>query len=620
MEERIGVERVHRKGKKRPTAEGQHPCHYPFELRLRAVKLHLEESYSQAWVAQQLGFGKKTLVEWVKRYRELGEQGLRSRFSGSRSAKVPPAVKHKITELKREHPSFGVKRIAQVLRRVFFLSASRETVRRTLHQQNLILKEKRKVKRSSPKPRFFERSTPNQLWQSDIFTFHLGGKNAYLIGFMDDYSRYLVGCDLFRSQSSEHVLEVYRTAVGEYGVPKEVLTDQGRQYTNWRGKTRFELELQKDRVHHIKSRAHHPMTLGKIERFWKTIWEDFVVRAKFDSFESARERVRLWVKHYNHRRPHQGIGGLCPADRFFEIQSELREVIERGIKGNLEELALRGEPKEPFYMVGRMGDESVVIRAEAGKLRLDIDREKRSDNRETLDDKEGDKDELYREQEQKAIDPLQRRGEVPGGVVGMEREEKGLSGMQGAGDPRDAFHPLARAGDGSDAAGLGAQEPERAATAGLRAEAAEASDAQSPQAGGQDSQARPEVREDSATEQTGNEVELGEGKVHDQTGAGPGAAAGRADRGGTKWADERQGGGQEAGRIAQDLLQVGEAGAEGDGGGFGQSSEREAGATDRPGEGGAQGRKGGVGAEAQSGARDSEAPSEPFSLKSSESG
>ncbi|MBZ5671534.1 MAG: integrase core domain-containing protein [Acidobacteriia bacterium] len=59
-------------------------------------------------------------------------------------------------------------------------------------------------------------------------------------------------------------------------------------------------ESRKDRVRHLKSRPHHPMTLGKIERFWKTIWEEFLVRAQFDSFESARERVRPWVEHYNY--------------------------------------------------------------------------------------------------------------------------------------------------------------------------------------------------------------------------------------------------------------------------------------------------------------------------------
>ena len=70
------------------------------------------------------------------------------------------------------------------------------------------------------------------------------------------------------------------------------------------------------------------MTLGKIERFWSTIWQDFLVRAQFDSFEAARERIKLWIKHYNHKRPNQGIDGLCPADRFFEIQSELRKTID----------------------------------------------------------------------------------------------------------------------------------------------------------------------------------------------------------------------------------------------------------------------------------------------------
>ena len=99
-----------------------------------------------------------------------------------------------------------------------------------------------------------------------------------------------------------------------------MLTDNGRQYTSWRGTSRFEAELKKDRVAHFKSRPHHPMTLGKIERFWETIWQEFLSRAQFDSFDSARERIKLWIKYYNHKRPHQGIDGICPADRFFEIQ------------------------------------------------------------------------------------------------------------------------------------------------------------------------------------------------------------------------------------------------------------------------------------------------------------
>jgi transposase InsO family protein len=195
-------------------------------------------------------------------------------------------------------------------------------------------------------------------------TVRLGGHNAYLIGFIDEYSRYITTLGLYRSQTAEHVLETYRRGVAGHGIPKEVLTDNGRQYTNRRGKTRFEQELEKDRVRHIRSRPHHPMTLGKIERFWKSILGEFLQRAQFDSFEPAVERTALWVKYYNHKRLHQGIGGLCPVDRFFEIAHELRQTIEKGVAENALELALRGRPVDPFYMVGRMGGQSVVIRAE----------------------------------------------------------------------------------------------------------------------------------------------------------------------------------------------------------------------------------------------------------------
>ena len=62
-------------------------------------------------------------------------------------------------------------------------------------------------------------------------------------------------------------MEALSRAIADYGTPREVLTDQGRQYTAWRGRTEFEEELKRLGIRHIKSRAHHPKTLGKIERF-----------------------------------------------------------------------------------------------------------------------------------------------------------------------------------------------------------------------------------------------------------------------------------------------------------------------------------------------------------------
>ena len=346
---------------------------YAAEVKLRAVRLVLEEGYSRNLVGREIGVCRTSLVRWIEQYQAQGEAGLRSGPSPlvGRLFK-DAATTEKIVALKREHPGFGTQRIAQFLRRMFLLPASAETVRQRLHREGLLPPTTAPRPRNLTRPRFFERATPNQMWQSDIFTFRLGGRYAYLIGFLDDYSRFVVGADLFRSPTAAAVIEVYRVAAGEYQPPKEMLTDNGRQYTTWRGTSRFEAELQKDRVSHIKSRPHHPMTLGKIERFWESIWGEFLARAQFQSFESARERIQLWIKYYNYRRPHQGIGGLCPADRFFEIQTELKKTLEAGIQDNLLELALRGQPRPPFYMVGRMEGQSVVLQAEMRKLPLSL--------------------------------------------------------------------------------------------------------------------------------------------------------------------------------------------------------------------------------------------------------
>jgi hypothetical protein len=238
-----------------------------------------------------------------------------------------------------------------------------------------------------------------------------------------------------------------------------MLTDNGRQYTSWRGNSRFEGELRKDRIHHIKSRPHHPMTLGKIERFWKTIYLEFLSRAQFGSFEEAGERVKQWVKYYNHKRPHQGIGGLCPADRYFEIQSELRKTIEQGIQDNLLEIALRGKPRLPFYMVGRMEGQSVVLRAEKGRLRLSVDAENDDVTQEVvynLND-EGDNHGKDKGRTEAADGELRGDGEVSGGAVGVDGEAETCGDMPGASGPLDGACTVAETGDGGDAAGAGVE-------------------------------------------------------------------------------------------------------------------------------------------------------------------
>jgi transposase InsO family protein len=529
-------------------------------------------------------------------------------------------IREKIVEIKKRGPLFGVKRISHLLKRAFFLSASPETVRRTLRAESLIVPSKKKIKYNPSRPRFFERSVPNQMWQGDIFTFRLGGRYAYLIGFMDDYSRYIVGLEMYRSQTADQVLEMYRRSVGEYGVPKEMLTDRGRQYTNWRGSTRFERELKKDRVRHIKSQAHHPMTLGKMERFWKTIYEEFLVRAQFGSFEEARERIRQWVQYYNHKRPHQGIGGLCPADRYFEIQAELRKTIEQGIAENVLEMALRGKPREPFYMVGRMEGQSVVLRAEKGKLRLMVDdeegggkqemvyevtaqEEKQDCSIETMGRREETDGEDRESEDGEAKDGGEERAEgfgsyggreVPGGSLGMDGETQTGRSLSGVGGCVERVEPVAGAGNGRNAigptaSGLGGEkssvEPASCGIVGVQEhggsnERIGAAFGPTPE---RPDQARGVAGDWSIEEGLTILMEIvdgGKGTIlQEGFGTGEEKTCASADHGntpGTQWSLNGQGGSEAFGGIAQDVLQMGGKVSQSHGPGIGESSCGEA--------------------------------------------
>lgn len=418
------------------------------KFKLKVVRLYLEEGYPRSLVAREFDVAASSVGRWAREYRQYGEEGLQPKTRKASRAALSQEVRDKIIDLKRSNPSHGTRRISDILKRFFLIKTSPSTVRKTLSQEGLITNARSKPKKNPSRPRFFERSRPNQLWQSDIMTFRLAGRNAYLIGFIDDYSRYITSLGLYRSQTAAHVLETYRRGIAEYGVPKEILTDNGRQYTNWRGKTRFEKEMKKDRIKHIKSRPHHPMTLGKIERFWKSIQDEFLFRAQFDSFEQTVARCAFWIKYYNYKRPHQGIGGLCPADRFFEIQHELKRTLEKGVEENALELALRGRPVDPFYMVGRMGDQSVVIRAEKGKVKMLVDGQDQQTEKELVYDARKDIKNEYSQTHPQNIRPGTENHSC---FIDLDRTADVSPGLPGVGHQSQFAGPVAEPGHRGDA-------------------------------------------------------------------------------------------------------------------------------------------------------------------------
>jgi transposase InsO family protein len=338
------------------------------EFRLEVARAVVDRRTPQTAVARVFGVPLTTVIDWTRRYRKEGAaallgQGARSAGRArSKPTHGPATVRREaVTGAKKAHPEHGTRKIRDVLARLEGVGVSETTVRRILHEEGLLEERPPTADRHHPERRF-ERAEPNQLWQSDIFTFLLRRhERVYVTAFMDDCSRYLVSLVIAHHQRGTLVLEALSRAIADYGVPREILTDQGRQYTAWRGQTDFEEELRRQGIRHIKSRAHHPETLGKIERFWKTLWEELLSRTVFADFEDCQRRVGLFVQAYNFRRPHQGIGGLVPADRFFRAAPQVRAAVERGVAANALALSRARPARKPFYLVGRLGESDLSI-------------------------------------------------------------------------------------------------------------------------------------------------------------------------------------------------------------------------------------------------------------------
>ena len=200
-----------------------------------------------------VGVSRQTLYAWKNRFEQLGPAGLdeEARKKMPTGSKLPEVTKRTILMLKKANPDWGCQRLSDVLYRGPGLPASAAAVARVLKEAGYVTEELPTTPHPDH-PRSFERAAPNQLWQTDLFTFILKRQNrrVYLVGFMDDHSRFITGYGLHASQSAALVLEVFRAALTSCGSPQEVLTDNGSQYVTWRGTSAFARELQKRGIQH----------------------------------------------------------------------------------------------------------------------------------------------------------------------------------------------------------------------------------------------------------------------------------------------------------------------------------------------------------------------------------
>jgi transposase InsO family protein len=342
------------------------------EQRLLLLDTWRRSGLPAADFAALIGLSKHTLYTWKKKFEQQGPAGLLDQpRGGPRGSKLPDLTRRSILMLKEANPSWGCQRISDMLARGPALPASASAVAQVLHEAGYELEEVA----THPHPdkvRHFERAKPNQLWQTDLFTFILKRQNrrVYLVAFLDDHSRFITGYGLHASQSSALVLEVLRAALVSHGVPEEILTDNGSQYVTWRGKSAFTKELEKRGIRQVVAAPRRPQTLGKIERFWGTLWRECVESAVFLDLGDAQKRIGLFIDHYNFQRTHSGIDGLVPADRYFGAAAEIKQALQARVAANALTLARQGIPKAPLYLTGQVGGQPVSLHAEGERVIL----------------------------------------------------------------------------------------------------------------------------------------------------------------------------------------------------------------------------------------------------------
>jgi transposase InsO family protein len=319
-----------------------------------------------------VNISRHTLYAWKHRFEQLGPAGLMEQPRGAKTgSRLPELTKRTILMLKQAHPDWGCQRISDMLVRGPALPASPAAVARVLHEAGYEMAEV-PTHAHNPPVHSFERAMSNQLWQTDLFTFMLKRQNrrVYLVAFMDDHSRFITGYGLHATQSAALVIEVFRAALAAYGVPGEILTDNGSQYITWRGKSQFSRELEKHGIKQIVARPRRPQTLGKIERFWGSLWRECIESAVFLDLADARQRIGLYIDYYNLQRPHQGIDGLAPADRFFSAAPEVLKTLKERLAANALELARHGVPKKPFYLTGQLDGRPFSVHREGDRVIL----------------------------------------------------------------------------------------------------------------------------------------------------------------------------------------------------------------------------------------------------------
>src|SRR5438874_10306409 len=302
------------------------------EQRYKAVLAVIGDGRTVEEVARDWGISRRTMHRWLARYEGDGLEGLnnRSHRPGHCPHQTSPAVEAMVLEMRRAHPYWGARRIAyELARKGVEPAASESAVYRCLVRAAVIDPITRRRRRESWKR--WERGAPMELWQLDVVHGFLlaDGTSAKALTGIDDHSRFCVSARLMARERTQAVCDSFSSAMRAYGVPVQVLTDNGKVFTGRFAQppveVLFDRICRENGIDHILTQPRSPTTTGKIERFHRSLRIEFNTRQVFKDITTAQEAVDEWVAYYNAERPHRSLDDATPASRFKAGATQLRE-------------------------------------------------------------------------------------------------------------------------------------------------------------------------------------------------------------------------------------------------------------------------------------------------------
>jgi transposase InsO family protein len=300
------------------------------ELRGEFCELAIRPDANIRLLCRRFGVSAKTAYKWLERYRAEGPAGLleRSRRPLTSPGRCLAETERAVVAVRAEHPAWGGRKIRVVLERQGVAAPAASTITEILRRNGC----KTGAFGGGPAAfRRFEHARPNDLWQMD-FKGHVGlstGERLHPLTILDDHSRYCLELQACANQKTHTVQQALTQAFRRYGLPLAIITDNGSPWGDGPGSpfTPLGVFLIDQGIAISHARPYHPQTMGKDERFHRSLKAEALSGPAFESLAAAAAKLGRWRMIYNTQRPHEALGLAVPAERYQPSPREFCEKI-----------------------------------------------------------------------------------------------------------------------------------------------------------------------------------------------------------------------------------------------------------------------------------------------------